>query len=252
MESKQVEFGPCLNFIIPFHNRTLDLANVAKKHQQANNIFSFKEKIIIEEAFLVKHIAEWEIFLQNIFAYCVSQDTSKLNQYFGIKLASRIGFNNAYTILNGVDFLSLTSAEKIRNMGTKILSPAYNPFAGLDKAQLKSVDELYTIRNYLVHKSRRSREKLEKMYKNAHGKMTFIEPGEFLTETVQLGVISMPRSQHYFGGFLSMSIDIWKFLDPSSYGFVYEDDKTEKGLLKGMEKMAFVFQTLTVNNSIEY
>ena len=83
------------------------------------------------------------------------------------------------------------------------------------------------------------------MYLNRYQINTFVKPGIFLGERIKDEVGEYPRSQLYYGSFMTMATMIWRHLDPKSYSFVYEDEMSKDGWLKGMVKMSKVFEALT-------
>ena len=44
---------------------------------------------------------------------------------------------------------------------------------------------------------------------------------------------------------MSIATLIWRHLDLESYNFVFEDDRTQEGWLRGMVKMSQVFEMIT-------
>lgn len=53
------------------------------------------------------------------------------------------------------------------------------------------------------------------------------------------------HSHLYYGSFMSIATLIWRHLDLESYNFVFEDDRTQEGWLRGMVKMSQVFEMIT-------
>lgn len=249
MKSKKehkIQFEPFIKFVIEFHNTSLSYSNILNnKIAQHPEILDKKDMAQVEEAFLVKHMADWETFTLNILSYCVAIDTSKISEHLDLELPKKLSFDNAVAIINGLSYLSITSSSELKGLARKILSEKSNPYEQFTTKFLKTIDETYTLRNYIAHKSKKSKLSLQKMYKDRYQIDTFIEPGDFLSQTLKNDIGEYPRSHQYYGNFMMIATMIWRHLDPKSYEFVYEDENTNEGWLKGMVKMNQVFEHLT-------
>jgi hypothetical protein len=253
MKSKKTTgliFEPFVRFVIEFHNQMELYVRILQNELEDNVKLQEQEVGLLYEAFLIKVTAEWELFLHNILAYCVALDTSAISNYLQLELPAKLSFDNSFAILNGLDFISITSVSELKNMVKKILSDRYNPFKAFETNFLNTIDEMYTLRNYIAHKSTRSKIRLGKMYKDRHQISIFKTPGEFLTTKSTFRGNEMTIFQDYLGTLLCIAVEIWKILDPASYLFVYEDDSTEEGLFIGMAKMRLVFDRLTIENGL--
>jgi hypothetical protein len=251
MNSKDtIVFEPFIKFVIEFHNSAEVIGTLVRGKLQDRNLLSEEEIGLIEEAFLIKHIAEWEIFIQNIFAYCVAIDTTALSGHLELTLPKKISFDTAYAIINGLNFFNITSTDELIGMSKKILTDTTNPFKQFDKKFLNAVDEAYILRNYIAHKSKKSQKRLEKMYKERHNIESFIPPGKFLRQEFTDYIGTRIRTDLYYGTFMTIATKIWQFLDPKSYQFVFEDESSIESFSRGVLKMKFVFAQITKDNKL--
>jgi hypothetical protein len=244
-------FEPFLKFVIEFHNKADLYGSILKNEIKSNPGLLDDEKGLINEAFLIKITAEWELFLHNILAYCVAMDTSVVSKYLELSLPAKMSFGNAFAVLNGLDFISITSVNELKNISKKILFDAYNPFKQFDNSFINTIDEVYALRNYIAHKRKRSKIRLSKMYRDKHHINEFITPGKFLLTNTTFQGVDTTICDNYFGMFLCIAVEIWKILDKKSYEFVYEDDSTKEGMFLGMAKMRAVFEKLTLGYRLD-
>lgn len=243
-EVTPVIFQPFMKFVIEFHNDITLYGSILKNEFPKVSALQNEDIVLLEESYLIKVVAEWESFTHNIIAYCIAIDTTAMSKHLELNLPKKISFDNAYSILNGLQYKTITSSNELKSLTRKILTDQYNPFLQFEKSTLNSIDDLYSLRNYIAHKSQRARERLLTMYRNRYAKISFVEPGYFLTEPNELGS-KITRRDLLYGKLLFMTLEIWKFLDKDSYIFVYDDDTTEEGMLKGLAKMQSVFHYLT-------
>ncbi len=242
---ENIQFEPFMKFVIEFHNSSLSYNKLLNKVFEKKEFFDEDDISSIEEAFLVKHLAEWETFVLNIISYCVAIDTTQIAKYLDLELPRKLSFENATAIINGLSYFSITSSSELKGISKKIITEENNPFDQFQNKFLNQIDEVYALRNYVAHKSRKSKTSLVKMYSNRHHMNSFIEPGKFLSERLSNELGEHPRSFTYYGAFMTMATMIWRHLDPKSYNFVYEDENTNHGWLKGMVKMNQVFEVIS-------
>lgn len=242
---EKIQFEPFMKFVIEFHNTSLSYNQLLNKITTKRDFFDNNDIASIEEAFLVKHLAEWETFVNNIIVYCVAIDTSQVSNFLDLELPKKLSFENATAVVNGLSYLSITSSTELKGLAKKIISPENNPFDQFQIKFLNQIDEAYALRNYVAHKSRKSKTSLLKMYLNRHNIKSFVKPGVFLAERIKDEVGEYPRSHLYYGAFMTMATMIWRHLDIKSYNFVYEDEMSDEGWLRGMVKMNQVFELMT-------
>lgn len=244
-KDNKIEFEPFMKFVIEFHNASLFHNQLLNKIVIRHDEFNEKEIASIEEAFLIKQIAEWETFIQNVIIYCVAIDTSKISEYLDLRLPKKVSFENSFAIVNGLNYLSVSSSSELKGLAKKIITENNNPFEQFEIKFLKKIDEAYVLRNYIAHKSKKSKSSLLKMYLNRYNINYFIVPGQFLSEKIKDEIGEYPRSHLYYGTFMTIATLVWKHLDNKSYSFVFVDDKSKEGWLDGLVKMNRIFEIMS-------
>lgn len=198
VEEKQaqdiIQFDPFMKFVIEFHNASIAYNGLLNKIADNKKFFTKKDIASTEEAFLVKHIAEWETFVLNIVIYCVAIDTRQISKFLDLELPKKLSYDNAS--VNGLSYLSLKSFTDLKSISKKIIVEENNPFEQFKKKLLNQIVELYALRKYIAHKSRKSRNNLIKMYADRHQITEFIVPGLFLAERIKNEVGEYPRSPY--------------------------------------------------------
>ncbi len=182
VDKKTIAFQPFMKFIIEFHNNLTFYRSILKKEFPKLTSLENEEISLLEESYLIKIAAEWETFTHNIISYCIAMDTNVISKHLELNLPVRMSFDNAYSVLNGLQYKTITSSNELRSLAKKVLADKYNPFIQLDRTNLNKIDDLYAIRNYIAHKSQRSKERLLTMYRNRYNITDFITPGLFLIE----------------------------------------------------------------------
>lgn len=241
----KIQFDPFMKFVIEFHNASLSYNQLLNKIAKNPELFDENDIASIEEAFLVKHLAEWETFIQNIIVYCVAIDTTQVSTFLELELPKKLSFENATAVVNGLSYLSITSSSELKGLAKKIITEKNNPFEQFQMKFLNQIDEAYALRNYVAHKSRKSKTSLQQMYRKRHNINDFVAPGKFLGERIKDDFGDYPKSHLYYGAFMTMATMIWRHLDPKSYKYVYEDEMSKEGWFKGMVKMNQVFEIMT-------
>lgn len=221
-------FEPFIKFNISFFKEIETIIILAEKMNLEKDI-SKQEQIIMQEAFLVKLAAEWEFYCLNILAYCISLNTSKLSNELHLSLPKKIGFNNSYAILNGVNFITIKGSDDLISKSKKYICEENNPFLKIDRNLLKQLDTVIILRNYIAHQSDNAKERLNKLYISKN--LKFMKAGEYLLSFFENTDYS--NSRKLFAGLATISTEIWKILDANSYNYIYgEYDALEKAMAK--------------------
>lgn len=238
-----IRFHPALKEIIRFHNSLYSFHLLLRDKVKGNQVIFSKEDVgVITEAFVIKQVADWDNFVENVLAICLLTDTSKLSEHLDLDLPKKITFDNAKAIINGLNYFDIKSSGDIKGIAKKILVKENNPFQEIDKLCCTNIDEMYAIRNYIAHKSKKAKKRLMTIYQNRYNLNEFIEPGIFFQEMSQE---NGDQWELYYATYLNVAVTIWKYLDEVTYNFVFEDDQSKEGLLKGFGKMKHVFIVLT-------
>ncbi len=141
------------------------------------------EKKQIHEAFVLKICATWEILAENIFIACLSQNTSEYAICKGISLPRKLTKDTCKGLISGLSYFSFRNASDLKGKVKKYLDKRYNPFKDISQDVIKKIDEFYTIRNYIAHRSDTAKQTLKKVYKKYQ--MRFRPPGNFLFDMVE-------------------------------------------------------------------
>jgi hypothetical protein len=232
----KITFEPFVKFNIQFYLELRSLIALSK-HIQSDTTLEVSERSLSQEALLVKIAAEWEFYILNIFSYCASLNTETLQDTLELKLPPKIGFYNAYAILNGINFLTFRGGDELIGKSKKYIHPDHNPFIHLSRQSLKASDEINILRNYISHKSQNAKKRLLKFYEGKerlnYKTETFLKPGDYLMMSFDDKGDKIIFSHSLYGILTAISVEIWKFLDRKSYDFIYaEYDNLEASIKK--------------------
>ena len=185
-------------------------------------VFSKYEVQQVFEAFTIKTLCDWEWYIEKIIYECLKNDTSKLANQLSLNLPMQITTDECIAYLNGLGYFDLKGASNLKNISKKILVDSNNPFLNLNKDACKRIDDYYILRNYIAHRSNKSKKSLNSMY-SRYQQNTFIEAGDFL-----LSIDPNKNDLHiqlFEGSFLLTSFDIVKFLYPKTYNWIMGNEE---------------------------
>jgi len=144
------------------------------------------EKKQIHEAFVLKICATWEILVENVFVECLLRDTSKYKERTGIILPrKKLTKDICKGLVCGLGYFSFRDASDLKGMAKKFLADTYNPFNKIPTDFVKKIDEFYSIRNYIAHRSNAARQSLRRRYKQNYNMKRFRPPGDFLFDIIE-------------------------------------------------------------------
>lgn len=144
---------------------------------------SIYDKRQIFEAFVLKVDSEWQSLIRSLFVSCLSIDTTRYSESTCSNVPKHLPWNVCRAMVNGLGFFDFRNLGDIKNLGKKYLVDECNPFKITYDSYGKKIDEFYSIRNFIAHKSHFSYGKLKLMYKNRYNIDRFIKPGKFLMTT---------------------------------------------------------------------
>ena len=125
---------------------------------------------------------------------------SKYREELQLKLPEHPSKDLCEAILVGPGYLDFKNVGDIKGFAKKVLPDDINPFKLIKNNPTgKRINELYIMRNYLSHYSRKSRRALQKMYQDSWGLKKFRQPGDFLIS------YSGKRLFEYIAAFLNAS-----------------------------------------------
>jgi len=189
-------------------NRDIDL--LMKIETAKRVVKTVQEKRSVFEAFVLSICADWEYLVENLLIDCLNKDTSRYSEYTGFNISRHITRDNCKAILIGIGYLDFKSTEQLKKLSKSILVQTCNPFLSISSSNCKKIDELFTIRNYLAHRSFAARRSLADLYKHKYNLRHFIEPGTFLLARDQTHKI--PRLGVYINNFKRAANTMGEFL----------------------------------------
>jgi hypothetical protein len=188
-------------------------------------LFSDVETFETIEAFIIKYVCDWEWFVERLITYLLAKDTSKLAEYLAYTLPKTITFEEASAILNGTKYFDFKNCSDVRVIGKRILTEQNNPFQVIEKGVVKNIDSLYIIRNFIAHKSNKSKNTLRVLYTQS-GYSDFMEPGDYLIRRHKDEALPEFTNLYFHTFSLFMSaLQMWEFLFPNSLEEFKEDGK---------------------------
>lgn len=185
-------------------------------------VFSKYEVQQVFEAFTIKTLCDWEWYIEKIICECLKTDTSKLANQLSLNLPKKITTDECIAYLNGLGYFDLKGANNLKAISKKILIDNQNPFLNLNKDACKRIDDYYIIRNYIAHRSNKSKKSLITMY-TRYKQDKFIEAGDFL-----LSIDPIKNDLHiqlFESSFWLTSYNILEFLYPKTYNWIMGNEE---------------------------
>jgi hypothetical protein len=168
------------------------------------------EKQELLEAFVLRVVSVWEIFVEDLIVDCLNKDTTKYAAYMDLRLPKNLPRAQCEAMLNGLGYLDFPNVGSLKSVARNVLVPACNPFQAIPKAATWRIDEFLRMRNYLAHYSTRARRALKDAYRRNHGLTRFREPGDFLYASRGKG--GQPRFGDYVDAFSDAAKAMRRFL----------------------------------------
>lgn len=163
--------------------------------------------------------------MEKLISYCISKNTKALSEHLSLQLPETISIDESVAILNGTGYFDLRNTQNLIKLSKKILVQKYNPFIYINKNNCKIIDEFYTIRNYIAHKSKSSARSLMNMYKINYGFNEFHEPGKFF---LMYDASSKELKFDYFNSYMLVFtlavLEMWEYLFPKSFTLITDKD----------------------------
>lgn len=142
--------------------------------------FEIQEKHLILESLILRVCALWEKFLETELILVVGYDPSKLIGEMNIRNITKLNLSLIRAILFSDVFRDFHDIERSKSFFKKYIVNGYNCFNKISSKQVKKIQFIYIIRNYLSHYSEFAKRKLFESYKKEYGLSRFLEPGQFL------------------------------------------------------------------------
>lgn len=195
----------------------------AKVLSLRGKVYSNYEASEIIEAFTIKTICDWEWYVEKMICECLNSDTSQLAKELDLTLPKTITIDECIGYLNGLGYFDLKGASNLKSVARKILVNSKNPFQKISTEARGHIDDFYTLRNYVAHRSKKSKKALIKIYEKYNQK-GFIEVGEFLLNKNKNESKTI-RFQDFGGSFWLASFNLLEFLYPKTYKWIVQDEK---------------------------
>lgn len=174
------------------HNHDEFETNVEKILQYANEIsadlpyktkMSIEEKCMLLESLTLRACALWEKFLENELIFAVNLNPSKLIKEMQLKSSIKLDNNLIRGLLFSDIFRDFHDLDRSKSFFSKYIVDDYNPCGKISNTQVKNIQAIYALRNYLSHYSDFAKRKLFITYKKRYKMTKFIEPGKFLIKS---------------------------------------------------------------------
>ena len=139
-----------------------------------------QEKRDIAESVLLRLCANWERFLEEHLIDCVNVNPSGLDKFLGVPVPTHPSKALCGALIFSDKYRSFASFDELKGFSRKLLPDDSNPFLAVTRKQIKYINEVYKIRNYLSHYSSKSKRLLQEMYNREYELNSFLQPGHFL------------------------------------------------------------------------
>ncbi len=192
----------------PFDDAIVRYRTFMEKIIGAQRVISTaQEKRDVAESVLLRLCAHWESFVDEHIVDCVNRDPSKLSGHFGVTIPRHPSWDLCHALVIGDGYTDFRSFGDLKGTSKRLLPEESNPFLVVTAAQAKRIDEVYRIRNYLAHYSKKSRGSLLSLYQAEYGMKRFQEPGQFLL------AYEARRLWTYFDAFAAASKEMLAWCD---------------------------------------
>ena len=195
----------------------------AKVLSLRGKLYSDYEASEIMEAFTVKTICDWEWYIEKMIYECLKDDTSALSKQLDLNLPKSITKDECIAYLNGLGYFDLKNVSNLKSISKKILLESNNPFVKISNEAKSHIDNFYVLRNYVAHRSNKSKQSLLNIYKK-YNQNEFIEVGEFLLNKTDSDNKTI-RFQDFGSSFWLAAFNIMEFLYPKTYKWIVRDEK---------------------------
>jgi len=196
----------------------------AKVLSLRGKLYSPFEASEIIEAFTIKTICDWEWYVEKMIYECLKDDTSQLANQLALTLPKSITKDECVAYLNGLAYFDLKSVSNLKSIARKILIESKNPFERISSEARNQIDDFYSLRNYVAHRSNKSKKTLIRTYKK-YNQDKFIEVGEFLLGKTRHDNRTI-RFQDFGGAFWLAAFNIMEFLYPKTYKWIVQEENT--------------------------
>lgn len=199
----------------PFLEKLEWYKNFLAKIANLKSLKQSEKKDIFESTALQLYV-RWECLTEALFIDCLNRDTSQYAEFHDIQLPSHSTRAQCEAFVCGLSFFDSKGFSGLLKTAKQNLTVQYNPFKHLKKEELgikedlKKIEEFYFIRNYLAHRSRKSKLTLKRNVYDRYGLKRFVEPGTYLLAKDR--TINQPRIMIYREAFFIAADEMGAFL----------------------------------------
>jgi len=143
-------------------------------------IQEWNDKFEIIEGSVLRICALWESFIIEELIDCLNLDCSTLSGHLKLNLPKDMSKDMCEAVLIGDRYLDFKSVKDLQGFARKVLCKENNPFDLIEDQTAKKIDDIYIIRNYISHLSKKSETKLRQMYKTSYRLSKLSRPGDVL------------------------------------------------------------------------
>ena len=161
------------------------------------------ESNVLAEGLVLTLAGYWEEVVDEDFVDALNRDTSVYATRIGVELPKNLSRDICFGLLIGDGYLDFHDTGDIVGKSRKVLVPANNPFDHLTNTVRKSIDQFYILRNYLAHRSQRSKRAYVATLKKDFQYRQFIRPGVFLR--TEGNSLRKPRLEYFLHRFREAS-----------------------------------------------
>lgn len=153
---------------------------LAKIVEAQRVIRTTEEKRELAESIVLRLCAHWEYYIDELLVASINRDHSKLSDHFGVTIPAHPSQDLCQALIFGDGYRDFPSFGALKGFSRKILPEQSNPFLAVQNGNSSTIDEIYAIRNYLSHYSKKAKRTLMAKYRESHEMSRFLEPGQFL------------------------------------------------------------------------
>ncbi|MDP9078459.1 MAG: hypothetical protein M3O71_13585 [Bacteroidota bacterium] len=186
-------------------------------------VFSDYEVSEVVEAFTIKTICDWEWYAEQMICECLQNDTTQLSRELDLSLPNSISLDECLGYLSGLGYFDLKSASNLKTVAKKVLIKERNPFENISAEARNMIDDFYVLRNYVAHRSKKSKKSLIKTYAK-YNQSQFQDVGEFLLSKNENGKSKTIRFQNFGSSFWLAAFQILEYLYPPIYKWITQDE----------------------------
>ena len=93
----------------------------------AERVIRYKhEKTELFEAFILRLVTLWDVFIEEVFVACLSRDSSQYAEFRDLTLRKHLSYDESYAVLTGLGYLDFKGVGDIKGHARQLL--VVNPF----------------------------------------------------------------------------------------------------------------------------